>query len=159
MNWFLLSAPKRVNELEAISRDRVLELLNIAVWAPNDGLREPWRFIYADRKPGRLHGILQNPASAYLLVVMKEDADPHKRKEDFAGVCCLIQNFVLLAAERGLGVRWTMREWFYDSQLSRDYGVGEKERLVAVLELGQNGPFSWEGFVTEAAPTLKMDRI
>ncbi|WP_334074681.1 MULTISPECIES: nitroreductase family protein [Paenibacillus] len=142
-----------------VSSERVLELLNDAVWAPNDGLREPWRFIYADREQGRLNRGLQNPAFAYLLVVMKEDADPHKRKEDFAAVCCLVQNFVLLAAEKGLGVKWTMHEWFYDAELNRGFGVGEKERLAAVLELGYADPELGKAFVTGDPPALRVDRI
>nr|WP_308216635.1 nitroreductase family protein [Pseudalkalibacillus decolorationis] len=30
---------------EPVPHELICELLNIAVWAPNDGLREPWRFI------------------------------------------------------------------------------------------------------------------
>ncbi|WP_239551479.1 nitroreductase family protein [Paenibacillus elgii] len=36
-----------------VPQDLVLQLLNDAVWAPNHGLREPWRFIYVGSAEGR----------------------------------------------------------------------------------------------------------
>ncbi|WP_283657652.1 nitroreductase family protein [Paenibacillus sp. RC343] len=38
-----------------VPQQLILELLNHAVWAPNDGLREPWRFIFADNCKGGAH--------------------------------------------------------------------------------------------------------
>ncbi|MRN56122.1 hypothetical protein [Paenibacillus monticola] len=119
-----------------VSQQLVLELLNHAVWAPNDGLREPWRFIYVDDQSGNTMLGLQESAPAHLIMVMKEDSDHHKRDEDFAAVCCLIQNFQLLAREKKLGVRRTMPEWIYDRERTRPFGVQEKERIVAILDLG-----------------------
>lgn len=119
-----------------VSEDLLLELLNVAVWAPNDGLREPWRFIFADSRNSEKLQRLQEPAPAYLLVVMRVEQDPHKQEEDFAAVSCLIQNFRLLAHERGIGVRWTLKEWTYDRKLADTFGVQGNERIAAVLEVG-----------------------
>jgi nitroreductase len=121
---------------QPVTQQLVLELLNHAVWAPNHGLREPWRFIYVDNKGGNTMRTLQESASAYLIVVMKEDSNLHKRDEDFAAVCCLIQNFQLLAWEKKLGVRRTRQEWVYDQERCQLFGVQEKELIVSVLELG-----------------------
>ncbi|CQR57935.1 nitroreductase family protein [Paenibacillus riograndensis] len=138
---------------QPVPRQLVLELLNDAVWAPNDGLREPWRFIYADNGgSGRLSG-LQEPAPAYLIVVMKEESDPYKRDEDFAAVCCLLQNFQLLACERRLGVRRTMNDWIYDRKQMNAFGVQDKERIAAVLEIG-----FWDGD-PGAMPPAKMAEV
>ncbi|WP_240644343.1 hypothetical protein [Paenibacillus paeoniae] len=125
-----------------VSQQLILELLNCAVWAPNDGLREPWRFIFTDRRNGQELRGLQEPAPAYLLVVAKEEGDPHIQEEDFAAVCCLIQNFRLLAHEKGLGVRWTLHEWMYERSRTVTFGVGDNERLAAVLEIGYNAVHS-----------------
>ncbi|KGP80627.1 MULTISPECIES: nitroreductase family protein [unclassified Paenibacillus] len=119
-----------------VSQELILELLNHAVWAPNDGLREPWRFIFADNHNGILMQGLQEHAPAYLLVLVKEEADHHKREEDFAAVYCLIQNFRLLAYEQGLGVRSTLHDWMYDRSRAETFGVLGNERIAAVLELG-----------------------
>ncbi|MGO4541086.1 nitroreductase family protein [Paenibacillus sp. 2TAB19] len=119
-----------------VPRQLMLELLNYAVWAPNDGLREPWRFIFADNPNGRLLQGLQEPAPAYLLVVMREEADRFKQEEDFAAVSCLVQNFRLLAYEQGLGVRFTLHDWMYDRSRAATFGVLGNERIAGVLELG-----------------------
>jgi nitroreductase len=119
-----------------VSQDIILELLNHAVWAPNDELREPWRFIFADNQSGDLMQGLQEQAPAYLLVLVKEEADQHKREEDFAAACCLIQNFRLLAHEQSLGVRCTLHDWMYDPSRTEIFGVLSNERIAAVLELG-----------------------
>lgn len=37
-----------------VPRELVIQLLNDAVWAPNHGLREPWRFIYVDSEDGKV---------------------------------------------------------------------------------------------------------
>ncbi|WP_217593559.1 nitroreductase family protein [Cohnella sp. GbtcB17] len=124
-----------------VSSRSVLALLNDAVWAPNDGLREPWRFIYAGggEAADRLRALNGDAAAAFLLVVAKEESDSHKREEDYAAVCCLIQNFQLLAASEPWPVRRTMPEWIYDPEHCKPFGVRPQERIVAVLALGGDG--------------------
>ncbi|MBP1990174.1 nitroreductase family protein [Paenibacillus eucommiae] len=119
-----------------VSQQLVLELLNHAVWAPNHGLREPWRFIFVDNESGNKMPEVHDRAPAHLIVVVKEESDAHKRDEDFAATCCLMQNFQLLAWEKMLGVRITMNEWIYDRQSCGSFGIQEKERIAAVLDLG-----------------------
>ncbi|MEC0125149.1 nitroreductase family protein [Paenibacillus pabuli] len=141
-----------------VSQELILELLNHAVWAPNDGLREPWRFIFADNHNGDIMQGLQEYASAYLLVVMKEEADYHKREEDFAAVCCLIQNFRLLAHEQGLGVRSTLHDWMYDRSRAETFGVLGNERIAMVLELGY-GVEQPEGKAEVLEPQLQFELL
>jgi nitroreductase len=119
---------------QPVPQGLVLELLNHAVWAPNDGLREPWRFIFAEEGyQGLMPG--QAKAAAYLIIVMPEDSDHIKQDEDLAAVACLVQNFVLLGREKGLRAVRTMNEWIYDRQYSAPFGVQANERIAAVLEL------------------------
>lgn len=141
-----------------VSQELILELLNHAVWAPNDGLREPWRFIFADNRNGKLMQGLQEHAPAYLLVLVKEEADHHKREEDFAAVCCLIQNFRLLAHEQGLGVRSTLHDWMYDRSRAEKFGVLGNERIAAVLELGY-GAVQLEGKAEITEPQLQFELL
>ncbi len=72
-----------------VSQELVMNLLKDAVWAPNHGLREPWRFIFVptDKKSKFIEEIvdtlpeelkenrrnyLSQPA-AFLIIVMKEE--------------------------------------------------------------------------------------
>lgn len=125
---------------EPVSESYVLDLLNVAVWAPNDGMREPWRFIYIGSGSAGLMSGLQDQAPAYLVLVIKEDPDLHKREEDFGAASCLMQNFRLLAREGGLHVRMTMNDWIYDGTYAGRLGVQKDERIVSVLELGYIEP-------------------
>ncbi len=146
---------------EPIPREVVLELLDAAVWAPNHQLREPWRFIYADGEgkerlingltaiyesneefAGLTHkqikkfikGLIDVPS--YMIFVMKVESGSVERDEDYAAVCCLIQNFQLLGWEKNIGMLWCSGE-FLDNQGFRELvGVHTEERIVAVLSLG-----------------------
>lgn len=121
-----------------VSSQDILETLNIAVWAPNDGLREPWRFIYVtgDEAVAKLEPSHGNTSPSFLIALAKREADTHKQEEDYAAVCCLIQNFQLLARYRGWHVRRTIPEWIYDRQLPIPLKIDPQERIVAVLEVG-----------------------
>ncbi|MFD2334609.1 nitroreductase family protein [Cohnella sp. GCM10020058] len=140
-----------------VSSQSVLALLNDAVWAPNDGLREPWRFIYAGdgEAADRLRALDGNrdASAAFLLVVAKEESDPHKREEDYAAICCLIQNFQLLAASEPWPVRRTLPEWIYEPAQCKLFGVRPQERIVAVLALGGDGRHS---NLKTALPTVNV---
>lgn len=131
------------------SPQNMLELLNEAVWAPNDGMREPWRFIYVTEAAATAKGTttgtatnnLYSPrtdrvAPPFLLVVAKEEANSHKQQEDYAAVCSLVQNVQLLAKARSWSMRRSIPQWADDPQRRQSYGLRPLERIVAVLELG-----------------------
>ncbi|MEC0256489.1 hypothetical protein PAEVO_22220 [Paenibacillus sp. GM2FR] len=141
-----------------VSENHILELLNVAVWAPNDGMREPWRFIFIGSSNTDLLSELQDQAPAYLILVIKEDHDPHKREEDYAAASCLMQNFRLLAQDRMLHVRMTMNDWIYDRACTLRFGVHDDERIVAVLELGYHER-SMELEKAENTPSLTFELL
>lgn len=135
----------------------VLRLLNEAVWAPNDGMREPWRFIYVTGdKTGAAGNLLfsdEAPSLPFLLVVAAEETDPHKQNEDYAAVCSLIQNFQLLARSEGWHLRRRIPKWVYDRKQCESFGLRPLERIVAVLESGEYKHYSNSGF---SSPTVKI---
>ncbi|MGG3279093.1 nitroreductase family protein [Paenibacillus solani] len=123
-----------------VSTQSILEVLNDAVWAPNDGLREPWRFIYVSgsEAAGKLLDSYGNTSSSFLLIVAEHEEDPHKQEEDYAAICCLIQNVQLLVKSRPWYARRSIPEWIYDLDQCKVFGIQPEERIVAVLELGEN---------------------
>ncbi|WP_429845074.1 nitroreductase family protein [Brevibacillus sp. FIR094] len=125
------------------------ELLDVAVWAPNHGLREPWRFVLYMEEGKRVvvDAILQNAMKkrdpelllrvpAYLFVIVNEDPRQREREEDYAAACTLIQNFQLAAWERGLGVVWKTEPFTYQAGFLQAVGVRAEEKLVGMLQLG-----------------------
>lgn len=147
---------------KSLAPDMLLQLLNDAVWAPNHGLREPWRFIVAERMeakarlvdlmmesmshlkrlklmPGKLKQMMMQHYSktpAFLIVVMKADKDAHKQEEDYGAVSCLIQNFQLLAWEQRIGMVWSTLECIHSPIFCEGLGVKPDERIVGILLMG-----------------------
>ncbi|MCM3338419.1 nitroreductase [Paenibacillus sp. MER TA 81-3] len=143
-----------------VDRSLVLRLLDDAVWAPNHGLREPWRFIYAEGegKSKLVNGLMTildktklkgatdeqkqkflnhlNNVPAYLIVVMPEDPRPAIWEEDLEAVSCLIQNFQLLGWEEGIGMLWHTGDYIYNKKFRELAGVNPGEKIVGVLRLG-----------------------
>lgn len=107
---------------------RVIETaIEIARWAPNHKLTEPWRFYligpdtaetiarYAaqleetskgqragEARYQRLKGI---PNS--LVLTCRRSDDALTQQEDYAACCCAAQNLMLYLWQHGLGVKWT----------------------------------------------------
>lgn len=123
-------------EPDAVAPESVLQLLETAVWAPNDGLREPWRFLFVDGEQRRSALPLHREAPAHLVVIAKAAGDPHKQEEDLAAVYCLIQNLKLLALEQRIGVRIHIEDWMYDRAICQSLGIRPNERIAAVLDIG-----------------------
>ncbi|MBP1993669.1 nitroreductase family protein [Paenibacillus eucommiae] len=141
---------------EPVSQELVLELLNVANWAPNHGRREPWRYIqykgearaqFAEAVIGsftaeekikyaehRLKYYMEIPI--HLIIVMKEDPRQKQWDEDFGAVCCWIQTFQLAAWERGLGVVWKTNTYIYAPAFREAVGVEAGEKIVGVLHVG-----------------------
>jgi len=119
-----------------VSEKDVLTLLESSVWAPNDGLREPWRFIYINGKDGT-SALPGHPiAPAHLIVVACLSESTHKQVEDLCAVYGLIQNFRLLASEYQICMQTTTEAWMNSAELRTRFRLHQQERIAAILDLG-----------------------
>jgi nitroreductase len=134
----------------------IVELMNIANWAPNHGLREAWRFIlyhgesrlkFAEAVIGALSAEERTRLGdqrlkeythipIHLIVVMKEDSRQKQWDEDYGAACCWIQNLQLAAWERGLGVVWKTNTYSYAPAFREAVGISGGEKVVGVLHVG-----------------------
>ncbi|WP_034680401.1 nitroreductase family protein [Caldalkalibacillus mannanilyticus] len=141
---------------DPISKELVIELLNDAVWAPNHGLREPWRFILfqgegkkkftkavlhtytEEEKASRAEDITKYYLNIplHLVVVMKEDPRSKQWEEDFSATSAMIQNFQLLTWEKGIGVVWKTNYYNWEPKFHQEIGVQPGERVVGTLHIG-----------------------
>ncbi|HVU13529.1 MAG TPA: nitroreductase [Phototrophicaceae bacterium] len=146
---------------DPVSLDLVRELLESAVYAPNHRLTEPWRFViaahgarekYAAIRRDMVLGFMKDKGEAerqqaaagtfqkfmnvpvYLFVIMPTSGDQELDDENYAACCCLIENFLLLAWERGLGTTW--KTFKNDPRLRTLIGLGENERVVGIVHIG-----------------------
>ncbi|MFE8700716.1 nitroreductase [Cytobacillus sp. FJAT-54145] len=165
---------------DAISKEVLFELLNIAAWAPNHGLREPWRFVLfmeegreklADaiihnpvkggkkQTPEMIHGnIMKVPV--HLLVVMPEDPRQKEWEEDYAAVCTFIQNLQLAAWEKEIGTIWKTSPFIHSPYFREKMGVKPGEKIVGMIQIG------YPDAIPEARPrtaiedkTVIIDRV
>jgi nitroreductase len=146
---------------QPVTLELVQELLEIAVYAPNHRLTEPWRFIvimgegkesYAAIRRDMVLDSMRSQGEnerqqvavgtyrkfmdipLYLLVALRRQEDPELDIENYAACCCVIQNFLLLAWERGLGTSW---KTFKNDPRLRDYvGLDEDEIVVGIIHVG-----------------------
>ena len=143
---------------DSINVEEIIELLNVAKWAPNHKLTEPWRFqlyagegkekfvqAYIDAQPkveGKITERVKKKASYFkdiplhLVVIMPEDPRQRRWDEDYGAVSTLIQNFQLAAWERGIGMIWRSNDWIYDPVFRERIGVRPGEKIIATLMIG-----------------------
>lgn len=141
---------------DPVSKELLVQLLNVSVWAPNHMNRQPWRFILFQgdsrkafaqamvetysREERQLYGEPKQryleKVPAHLLVVLKEDPRQKVWDEDYAAACCVIQNFQLAAWEQGLGVVWKTNHYGYEPSFRQAVGVEPGEKIVGVLHVG-----------------------
>ena len=141
---------------DAVEQELILELMDIARWAPNHGLREPWRFIQyvGDARAAFTEAVIGSFSAeekvkyaeqrlkyyteipVHLIVVMKQDPRQKQWEEDFAAACSWIQSFQLAAWERGLGVVWKTNSYMYSPYFREAVGVHAGEKVVGVLHVG-----------------------
>ena len=132
---------------EPIDPGVLRELFELARWAPNHRLTNPWRF----RVLGpRTHALLaaaaerESPGAArkleraptLVVASVKLAADLAQREEDlFAGAVAAY--IVLLAAHgRGLAGYWRTVPVLDSQPLKRELGIGDDERPIGLLHLG-----------------------
>ena len=108
--------------------------LNAGLWAQNHRMTEPWRFtllgpetqralaeagaaaqlqslpptadegVRAKVRAGALQKLMSKPRIVVVTCLLTGDA--FQRREDYAAVCCAIQNIHLAAWAEGLGMQW-----------------------------------------------------
>jgi nitroreductase len=129
---------------EPIDRETLDELFDLARWAPNHHLTNPWRFrVVGPQALDRLKEVAGPEAAAKLdraptLVVCScvLTGDPIADEEDLhaTGVAAYI---VLLAAHaRGLAGYWRTPAILRTSEGAAAVGMGADERFVGLIHLG-----------------------
>ena len=124
---------------DAVGADRLLAAIEVARWAPNHRLTEPWRFYVIGEATRRAvidlavelevaakgeragpvrRARLEGVPGMFVLTSLRSD-DPLVERENYAACCCAAQNLMLYLWRQGIGVKWTtggiMRQQrFYD---------------------------------------------
>lgn len=146
-----------------VSAELLKELLNIAIWVPNHKLTEPWRFVFiqgeSKRKLAEMNREIAKSKvkdateeelehvgeNAYqkimdvpfiILVINQLHPQEKLREEDYAATSCVIQNFSLLAWEKGISVFWKTGKLAMGEETAELIGLEDDERVVGLLQIG-----------------------
>ncbi|NJO82435.1 MAG: nitroreductase [Blastochloris sp.] len=146
---------------QPISADTVIDLLNTAVWTPNHRLTEPWRFVIMTGDGRHAYASIRREIAiessksldagdrqkagdgtftkfaaipAYLVVIQKQSVNAEICEEDYAACAALIQNFMLLAWEQGIGTAW--KTFKNDPRLRALFNLTADEKVVGIVHIG-----------------------
>jgi nitroreductase len=145
-----------------VADDEIKTMLEGAIAAPNHKMTQPWGFVVLGRLSRRKYAEIKannrvkNEANddfalakrekiaaetaavpAVIVVTQKEDADPHRRQEDYAAVFMAIQNMLLLATSMGLGSKLLTGSVMEEPALRELIGAAPEERIVAIIHVGE----------------------
>ena len=130
---------------EPLDRETTQQLLDLARWAPNHHLTNPWRFrVIGPRALERLKDAA-GPESAKKLdraptLVVAScllDGDPIQDEEDRLASACAAYIVLLAAHSRGLAGYWRTPEVLRTPEGRDAVGLPENEAFIGLLHLGR----------------------
>lgn len=135
----------------------IREAVELARWAPNHHLTQPWRFytlgpatqsaivdlntrLVAERKGDEVAAAKRERWQAvpgWLAITCVIDDDPDTAREDYAACACAIQNMSLYLHSAGLGSKWISGEATRHPDLARILDIDPgREYCVGLLWYG-----------------------
>jgi nitroreductase len=130
---------------EPVPRELLQELFELARWAPNHHLTNPWRFrVLGPKTLERLKEAAGPEAAAKLdraptLVVASAvlTGDPERDEEDLHATAVATYIVLIAAHARGLAGYWRTPGVLRTPEGRAAVGLGEDERFVGLVHLGE----------------------
>jgi nitroreductase len=130
---------------EPVPRAALDELLELARWAPNHHLTNPWRFrVLGPEALERLKAAAGPEAAAKLdraptliAATVLRSEDPVQDEEDLCAAACATYAILLGAHARGLAGYWRTPGVLRTDAGREALGIGPDERFVALIHLGR----------------------
>ena len=152
----LIRTRRTINDFkpdELPPREIILQAIEVARWAPNHKMTEPWRFHLLG--PETAHTLVElNTAliaekSGVEVAIKKRDrwahvpgwlavsyvraTDPLRDRENYAAVSCALQNLMLFLWSKGIGSKWSTGPVTRHPELPRLLGINSAEEEVVGL--------------------------
>jgi nitroreductase len=123
----------------------VMELLELARWAPNHHLTEPWRFrVLGPASLARLiaagepsEGMKLRRAPTLVVASATLTGDEQQDREDLLATGCAVYTVLLAAHARGLASYWRTPKLLETRPGREAVGLRDDETFVALIHLGQ----------------------
>ncbi len=129
---------------EPVPDDLLDELLELARWAPNHHLTNPWRFRVIGPRALAALKLAAGPEAASKLdraptlvaVTALRSDDPVTAEEDLCATACATYAVLLAAHARGLVGYWRTPGVLHTPEGRSALGIADDERFVALIHLG-----------------------
>jgi nitroreductase len=130
---------------EPVPRELLEELLELARWAPNHHLTNPWRFRVLGPETLAALKVAAGPEAAtkldraptlVLVTALRSDDDPVQDEEDLCAAACAAYVVLLAAHARGLAGYWRTPGVLRSQTGLAAVGIPPQERFIALLHLG-----------------------
>ena len=129
---------------EPVPDDVLRSLLDLARFAPNHHLTQPWRFrVLGPSTRAALDAVVPEKEVAKLrraptlvLATAVLTGDPHQDEEDLHAVACAVYAVLLGATSRGLASYWRTPKCLSEPAVRSALGLGDDERVVSLIHLG-----------------------
>lgn len=154
----------KVYGAEPVDRATLEELLELARWAPNHNLTNPWRFrVLGPRALAALKQAAGPEAASKLdraptlvcvsVVQGGAGGDATQDEEDLLAAGCATYAILLAAHARGLAAYWRTPAVLRTAEGRAALGIPEDERAIALVHLG---PLRQEKAPPERAPAADV---
>ncbi len=127
-----------------VDRETLRELVDLARFAPNHKLTQPWRFrVLGPEIRGRIEELAGEKeamklrrAPTLVLATACLSGEPHLDEEDLHATACAVYAILLGATNRGLASYWRTPSCFTEEPIREALGLAGEERVVALVHLG-----------------------
>ncbi len=145
-------------EPDPVPKSLLLEAIDVAQWAPNHKLTQPWHFYLlgpvarrgvtdlavelAVAKKGERAGPIRrarlDAVPGFLVLTTRRSDDALTDREDYAAGCCAAQNLMLHLWAHGVGTKWTTGGITRDPRFYALLGIDPaKESVVGFIWYGK----------------------
>jgi len=129
---------------EPVDEATLRALFDLARFAPNHKLTQPWRFRVLgpetrrriEAAAGEKEAVKLRRAPTLVLATAVLSGDPHTDEEDLQATAAAVYGVLLAATARGLASYWRTPKAFGEPAVREVAGLLAGERVVALIHLG-----------------------
>lgn len=156
----------RETKKDPISEEILMELLEVASYAPFHSKEEPWQFIMiSDEKEKEFYAskIVDSyermelsetytvekikksveffksyiiDTPMHLIITTDHTENEKKNLEAIGATCSFVQNLQLAAWEKSIGMVWRTNPYIFDKQFYKEMGIPENRKILGALHVG-----------------------
>lgn len=129
---------------EPVDDATLRELLDLARFAPNHHLTQPWRFrvlgpqtrARLEEAAGEKDAVKLRRAPTLVLATALLSGDPHTDTEDLHATACAVYTILLGATSRGLASYWRTPKVLEEPAIRALLSLDAAEQVVSLIHLG-----------------------